>query len=337
MQDGKNTKIISGGRTYISFLAVFALFAGTCAASPIIQTFGVFDVTFYNIGDSDGKYTGEQNWTSEQMADVAASINEWQSHIANTPGRQLQMHMFWNQLNIAGGNLLGGSQSNHMAANSDVWTKSEYIWKTGQNSELGANGHDTIIQFDTTAAGHSWNFGSNAPGSDELDFRSAMTHEIGHSLGWDSTYDPNPRYDDWGWLSVSGPYGYTAGLTAWDKNLVDSTGNKPITGGKGTPGNFNQNDNPVYFDGSNATALYGDLVPVYAPEIFSMASSLIHLDEATFGDYLMSSAMGLGKTTRTLSDLEWAMMEDMGWTIIPEPASILLMLSAIGIFRLKNK
>ncbi|HAL44938.1 MAG: hypothetical protein A2Y12_07090 [Planctomycetes bacterium GWF2_42_9] len=322
-------------RYYIIILCLSLLLTTFCTATAITQTYGVFDVTFYNIGDSDGENTGQSDWTSQQMDDVAGAIFEWQSQIANVAGRQIQMHLFWGNLNTLGGNMLGNSQSKKIEADGHVWNSVEYAWKAGQNPITSSYGYDTVIQLDSAAAGKSWNFGSDAPIEGEVDFRSIITHEIGHSLGWDSTYDK--MFDDWGWMYTTRPYGLYGGLTAWDENLVDSSGNKPITRGKGTPGNFNQTDDPVYFDGENATALYGGLVPITAPATFSYASSLLHLDEATFGDMVMSSSIASGQMARTLSDLEWAMMEDMGWTVVPEPSSVILMISAFGMLRLRSR
>jgi len=315
--------------------AVIALTTSLCTSTPLIQTYGAFEVTFYNAGDTNGKYTGESDWTSEHIADVEASINEWQSCITNTPGRSIKLHLFWNQLNVAGGKSLGGSINQRMQADGQLWNSTEYVWKTGQDVVTNSYGYDTAIRLDTTAAGTSWNFGSDNPTSGEVDFRSVFTHELGHSLGWDISYDR--YYDDWGWMYTSGSAGNYFGLTAWEKNLIDSAGNKPANGTTGTPGNFNQLDNPVYFDGANAVALYGGLVPIYAPTTYSLASSLIHLDEMTFSSSLMSASIGLGQTARTISELEWAMMKDMGWAIIPEPASALLMLSALSFIRRKRK
>jgi hypothetical protein len=322
-------------RFCIAFLWVSLLLTTICSAATITQTYGVFDVTFYNTGDSDGKYTADADWTSEQMADLEASLNAWQSQIGNTAGRQIQLHMFWNNLNISGGKSLGGSINQRMQAGGQIWNSTEYIWKTGQQVITNKYGYDTAIQLDITAAGTSWNFGSDAPGTGEVDFRSVLTHELGHSLGWDTTYDISA--DDWGWMYTNRPNGFYAGLTSWDKNLVDGSGNKPANGGTGTPGNFNQTDNPVYFDGANATALYGGLVPIYAPQTYTYASSLIHLDDAAFSDFAMSYSIGLGQTARTISDLELAMMQDMGWTVVPEPSSVILMISAFSMLRLKKR
>jgi hypothetical protein len=324
-------------RKHSSIIAVIFLLAGICAATPTIQTYGVFDVTFYNSGDSVGTTTSQQDWTTQQMEDVASSIYQWQSHISNTPGRQLKMSLLWTEMDTeTSTNILGGSASYNIGNGSQIWNLGEYVWKEGLDPGTTSNGYDTIIEYDITAAGLTWNFGSAGPSSGQVDFRSVITHEIGHSLGWDSTYDPTPEYDDWGWMYVNYPNGNYFGLTDWDRNLVDSAGNRALNGATGTPGNFNQVDNPIFFDGANAVALYGDLVPVYAPETFYSGASLVHLDEAQLGNLLMSPYISSGQMVREVSDLEWAMMKDMGWSIIPEPASILLILGGLGIVRRKS-
>ena len=317
----------AGWRVRSVLISIFSIVLAStvpCQATAVTQSYGVFDVTFYNAGDSDGYANGVQDWTSEQMADVGASIAAWQNYIGNTAGRQINLHVFWSE--FGDNNILGGSSSVRAYDGATIWNMGEYVWKEGGSFASGY-GVDTLIQYDATAAGLSWNFGSGAPSSNQIDFRSVITHEIGHSLGWDSSYYPPPD-DDWGW--VGSKYG---GLTAWDKNLVDSAGNRAESGSTGEPGNFNQTDNPVYFDGANATALYGSPVPIYAPATYEGGSSLVHLDEGALGDLLMSPFVASGEMIRTVSELEWAMMEDMGWTVIPEPATALLMLTAIGLIR----
>jgi len=309
--------------------------ASLCTATAITQNYGVFDVTFYNAGDSDGTTVSQQDWTSEQIADVEASIYEWQSRIANIPGRQVKMGLFWREMDNYGTSVLGGSSSYRIGNGTQIWNLGEYVWKEGLNPGFSSRGWDTKIEYDITAAGLNWNFGADAPLSNDIDFRSVIAHEIGHSLGWDTTFDNN--YDDWGWMYTNYPNGGYYGLTDWDNNLVDGSGNRASNGGTGIPGNFIQNDNPVFFDGANAVALYGGLVPIYAPAVFSNGSSLAHLDESALGNLLMSPFISRGQTIRTVSELEWAMMKDMGWNIIPEPSSILLLYSAVGFIRLKNK
>ena len=68
---------------------------------------------------------------------------------------------------------------------------------------------------------------------------------------------------------------------------------------------------------------------------YSPGSSLSHLDEAALSDYLMSPSIATAQTLRTVSDLEWAMMDDMGWQTVPEPATFLIL--AVGMIMLKPK
>ena len=51
----------------------------------------------------------------------------------------------------------------------------------------------------------------------------------------------------------------------------------------------------------------------------------------------MSPFFAAGQTARTVSDLEWAMVTDMGWQIIPEPVTLVLLgLGGLIIPRQKN-
>ncbi len=305
-------------------IILLSLFAYSSSAAVTTVSQGYFNLNFYNLGDNNGAETGQANWTAEQMTDVAASTGAWSGGITNVAGRQIEVDLFWNELNVYGTSVLGGSGSYRIADGTTIWNLGEYVWKEEDNP--GSSPFDTIIQYDITAAGVSWNFGADAPGAGEIDFRSVVTHELGHSLGWDSSFD----HDDWGWFSTS--YG---GLTAWDKNLVDSAGNRAESGSAGTPGNFNQTDSPIFFDGANAVILYGGDVPIYAPDPYQPGSSLSHVDEGWLGGLLMSPSIGTMQMNRDVSDLEWAMMTDMGWTVVPEPATGILF--AIGILGLTRK
>jgi hypothetical protein len=287
-------KEMTNMKTFTAIIQGIVLAVGTMAqAAPTAETFGPFDVTFFNLGDTDGYFTGEQDWTAQQRAAIGASVQQWSSMITNVPGRQTQMHVFWNNFP---GNILGGSGSIRAADGTTQRNLPELVWREGINAPLSF-GLDIFIVYDTDAAGFAWNFGGGVLTAFEIDFRSVATHELGHSLGC---------------------------LTEWDRNLVDSSGNRPVSGTLGMPGNFNEVDNPVYWDGAHAASYYGGHVPIYAPDPYMLGSSLVHLDEATFPDLLMSPSIGLGQTKRTVSQLEWAMMRDMGWQVIPAPSAILL-------------
>jgi len=289
--------------------AIILLAAAGGLAAPIIVTNGPYRCTFYNNGDSDGYNTGAADWTATQMGDVAAGIATWTAHIADIPVRLLDLHLFW--YNWAD-STLGNSYNPIVGDTVTAWTMTELIWREGYDYDIG--GIDASLTFDIDAAGYAWNFGAGAPAAGEIDFRSVTAHEFGHCIGFVSTYMTNS--DAW----------WSGGLTAFDQHLEDSAGNRAVAGGVGVPGNFNQNDDPVYFTGDNAKAAYGgNPVPIYAPAAYAPGSSLTHLDEASFPTALMTPFLGLGQSARTLSAVERGMLRDMGWTLaIPEPNVILL-------------
>ena len=270
------------------------LLAVAAQAMPTVVTVGAFDISFYNTGESDEGGSSTQSWTAQQISDITASINAWTSYIPNAPGRQIKLHLFWDAL---GGSILGQTASPQSGDGTTSWTYAEHIWRDGVNYSASTS-YDVRMDFST---GVNWNFGSGTPTASQYDFRTVVTHEIGHALGFYPSYN-------------SGTDRFSSqGLSLWDKNLMDSSGNVPARGARGTPGNFNQLDNPVYFTGAYAISAYGDYVPVYAPATYNGGSSLSHLDETTFPNALMSPFVDAAQVIRAPSDLEWAIMADLGW------------------------
>ncbi len=296
-------------------VALVLVLLGIVAAAPatvVIENYGPFRVTFYGNGDggSDSGLTGEQDWTAEQRTDVGAAVNAWAGPITDTPGRQVELHMFWREMDVYGTNVLGGSSSADTWDGTTIWNAAEYVWKEGVNYSSSTN-YDTFIQFDITAAGvgGGWNFGTGNAAGNAIDFRSVTVHEIGHSVGFSSSYERTRR--DFGSLGPGFGYG---GLTAWDEFLVDSDGDKAPAGG-GKARKFNATDDPAFWDGPIATDYYGGLVPIYAPSPYQSGSSLSHVDEALLPGALMSPQIGTGQMVRQPTTLEWKMMEDMGWSV----------------------
>jgi autotransporter-associated beta strand protein len=305
-----------GRALFLAGFAALILSAASprAAATPQTVTVGPFDVTFYNSGDGDGTATSVQDWTTQQMDDAAAAILAWTGRLVQTPGRQVRLHMFWHDYS---GGTLGSNLSVTNGAAGTSWTYVEHVWRDGVDYDGPWDGWDTQIQLDTNGAGYGWNFGTGSPGS-HVDFRSVLTHEVGHALGfWPSYWR---TFDKWGqcWGTESDPFGSAGddlGTARWDKNLRDSRGNQPASGSKGTPDNFRQADDPVYWVGPHATAYNGGEVAIYAPRPYSSGSSLSHLDESTFPNALMSPFFNVGQAVRAPTPLEWEMMKDMGWIV----------------------
>jgi autotransporter-associated beta strand protein len=272
---------------------VFVL--GLSAKASTVRNVGAYTLTFYNAGDSDDDGSGSQNWTSSQIEDVVACVATWNSRITNTYGRQVQLHLFWNNL---GGTTLGQTSNLYSGDGTTVWSNTEMVWREGENYSIPTGyDYDARMAFNTN---FSWNTGTGTPSSSQYDLRSVVTHELGHTLGFYSTY--NSSTDTFS----------SSGLSEWDKLLVDKSGNKPVAGGTGTPDNFKETDNPVYFTGTKAEAAYGGEVPVYAPTTYSSGSSLSHLD---LPNDLMSPSMSAGVTRRSPSNIDWGIMKDLGWSV----------------------
>ncbi len=308
------------------WLAGVGLWIAVAAGAATIESYGPFDIYYYDVGEVWNGATNTQAWTATQQADIHSAIDEWDRVINNAPARQINMHVMWNTFD---GTTLGGSSS-YLLSGTDgggqqtIWTGSELAWREAHDA---GNTWDTFIRYDVDAAGMAWNFGEAGPGAGEIDFRSVILHEIGHSLGWLTSY--NSTSDDFGY----GGYG----LTSYERFLVDGSGNAALNGGTGTPDNFNELDAPVFFSGYNATNFYGGLVPIYAPGSYEAGSSLSHLDETTFGNTLMTPYIANGQSTRSISDLEIAMMTDMGWDVIPEPSTlVILLMSGAGFLGIRR-
>ncbi|MCX5676712.1 MAG: hypothetical protein NTX87_17085, partial [Planctomycetota bacterium] len=305
-------------RQALLLLAVLFLVGGIVGhaqATPVKRTVGPFDLTFYNNYESDLESIGSQNWTTQQMDDVAASVAVWSNRITNTKGRQVQVHLFWNDL---GSGTLADYAGPSNGDGTTSWTYVEHVWRDGVNYKGPWTKSDSRIRFDMYAAGYAWNFGSGLPASDKFDFRTVVTHEVGHAVGVNPSYDP--ENDLWGgcWgtsMGLSEFAGYK-GLSEWDKDLLDGSGNRPANQATGTPGDFNEEANPVWFTGSNAVAYYGGNVPVYAPSPYEGGSSLSHLEESSIPGALMSPYVSRGEAVRQPLRLEWEIMEDLGWSVL---------------------
>ncbi|MBI3691355.1 MAG: hypothetical protein HY239_12070, partial [Mycolicibacterium aromaticivorans] len=76
----------------------------------------------------------------------------------------------------------------------------------------------------------------------------------------------------------------------------------------------------LYFNGANAVAAYGGLVPIFTPEEYDGGSSIAHTDDNTFNGTikprdLMNAQDPFGPGPRTLSALDRGVLRDLGYTL----------------------
>jgi hypothetical protein len=163
-----------------------------------------------------------------------------------------------------------------------------------------------------------WAFGGDTA-ADEFDFESVALHELVHTLGFLSSVQApgsNPS------TSVKRP--------VFDSFMVTSAGVHPISADGGWDSTYDPNivglGGGLYFDGPNAVAAYGGLVPLYTPADYS-GSSLSHLDDfstlAGYGGLLMGPHASWGVASR-LSPVELGVLEDLGYTVVPGYTAVAL-------------
>lgn len=325
--------------------SVACLLAGRVDASTT-QTVGPFQVTFFNNSESGGTYTGGKDWSAPEISDVVASLNTWDFWISDTESRKIELDLYWFEFGTSGpsAGTLGNSQSMVWFSGSSAFTGAEGVWRDGFALSAPPE-FDTVIRFDITSggAGGGWNTGSGAPGGTQVDFRSVVTHEVGHALGFWSMY--NSSTDKFNLVNSSPPPSTYDAISTWDSFLEDPSGNVPQAGTVGTPGNFDEAPSPA--DGVTWTGALGNAanggspIPIESPSTYAPGSSLSHVAEATFGETaLMSPVLLSGSAVRAPSATELAMMEDMGWTIIPEPRTTVLaalLLTGFVVFRRRQR
>lgn len=180
---------------------------------------------------------------------------------------------------------------------------------------------------------HNWDLDDDvAPGA--FDYKSTAMHEILHAMGFSSginsagqglQQNASGTSDVW--------YDFDRFLTNNSGSfLVDSTGfnfntslQSTLTGGSA---------NGVFFSGANAMAAYGGRVPIYSPNPYEDGSSGSHTDDLTFtggNQLMMNAATVAGPGVRTLSPLELGVLQDLGYSVIPEPSTYALIFGLAGL------
>lgn len=182
----------------------------------------------------------------------------------------------------------------------------------------------------------SWNFGpgwafGDSPVGSQYDFQSTAMHELIHTLGF-LTYVDQPGSNGGRSWTVFDSYLVTSTGTAviGDSYVWNSAYNPNLTGGNGG----------LYFGGSNAVAAYGGLVPLYTPSSWDAGSSLSHLDDATFtgaNRQLMNARVSRGQGIRIVSPLEVAILQDLGYSVVPGPGAAAWMFVGLIFVRRRHR
>ncbi|HEX8295974.1 MAG TPA: PEP-CTERM sorting domain-containing protein [Chthoniobacteraceae bacterium] len=178
---------------------------------------------------------------------------------------------------------------------------------------------------------HAWDYDDTID-PNQFDFKSTVIHELIHALGFSSNIDSSGRGLE---EKASGQPDVFSTFDRFltnqaQQNLVnlntfafDTSKQSTLTSG-GT----NNPAQGVHFSGANARAANGGApVPIFSPTPYENGSSGSHLSDTFYNttDLLMEAATLPGQGPRSLSAIEIGILKDLGYTMVPEPGSLVLL------------
>ncbi len=286
----------TGADTTDTFVVTVADGYGGTVDVPVTVTVSPARITF------DFVYgTGSQYWTPEARAALDTAAARLASSIVVS--RPVTVTYDVTGDNSPGSGLIGTSFAKFGSGSPGFYGT---VVQTRIITGKDLNGSATDSRIGMNFA-YPWALGDTVP-ANQYDFQAVATHELVHTLGV-MTGLGDPASIDRNW-------------TTYDSHLVTATGTDPIGAdyvwnAAYTP-NLTGGDGGLYFNGPNAVAAYGGPVPLYTPGTWKSGASLVHLDpaDAPAGTtYLMDPTDGYGPGVRTLTPVELAMLEDLGYTV----------------------
>jgi len=267
--------------------------------------------------------TGSQFWTAEARDALEASASRLAAYVVVTTPTMLAYTV--TAENSPSSNTLASAGSDLSGTGSGFFpTVVQEKILTG----IDPNGSRADGDIDWNF-GNPWAYGSSVSNS-QYDFTSTAMHELLHTFGF---------------LSYTDEAGYNTGRiwTTFDQFIVTSAGtpvigdtyrfntayNSNLTGGNGG----------LYFNGPNAVAAYGGLIPLYTPRDWEPGSSTSHLDDDTFtgsDTQLMNALADTGLGIRVLSPIELGILKDLGYTVTDSPVYAVVFIG-LAFLRRRNR
>jgi VCBS repeat-containing protein len=259
--------------------------------------------------------TGSQYWTPEAKNALQSAANTVASYIVVGKPVTLTFDVTAEKSPLS--STLASTGSDLISASAGFFnTVVQNKILTGVDSNGSAADGYVDVNFGTP-----WAYGDSV-GSSQYDFTSTAMHELLHAFGFLSYVEApgsswNSRGTNWTTFDsfiVTNNQTKAIG-TATNKNRWNTAYNKNLTGSNAG----------LYFNGVNAIAANGGLlVPLYTPNPWESGSSVTHLDDSTFTgakSQLMNAMADTGKGIRTISAIELGILKDIGYTVIPAPAT----------------
>lgn len=185
----------------------------------------------------------------------------------------------------------------------------------------------TEISANFNSSFSDWYLGIDGDGPPtRYDFVTVVLHELGHGLGFLSSFSVSDGRGAWGLHDGSPPPMYP---TRYDINerSARSGGNK-LTKTAAYPNpsealRTQLTDGSVFFGGAEVVAENGRRAKLYAPRPWERGSSNSHFDEDAFptgtSDALMTPFLDNGEVLHAPGSLTLALLRDIGWNTATGP------------------
>jgi hypothetical protein len=184
------------------------------------------------------------------------------------------------------------------------------------NADLNAGVTEIWADFN---ANQNWYFGTDGnPGMNQYDFVTVAMHELGHGLGMGGSMDVDNGVapDECDGISGHGCWGGGTVYPFIYDRLTERGDGTPLLS---VPINSAELGTAlttgVWFNGIAATGVYGFLIPLNTPGVFSGSASYSHVSD-TFDNTpnsLMTWSLGFAEAVHHPGPIVIAMLDDEGW------------------------
>lgn len=166
---------------------------------------------------------------------------------------------------------------------------------------------------------HDWYYGVDGwPDETKHDFISVVLHEIGHGLGFISSFSVDESGNlEVGWEATDG----NTYATLYDTKILDSDFNPVIASSDLTSDHVLSalTNHRLFWSGRVSYRVNGGPVMLWAPSEYSSGSSVSHMDEHAYPvnspDTLMTPWTSMSQATHTIGPVTRGLLSDLGWTI----------------------
>lgn len=246
-------------------------------------------------------------FTTEAQAAFENAVSIWEGLISSPV--KIRVAAVWTNLPAG---VLGSAGPSFWASNFDgapnynVYYPGALAEKLARTNLNSAQDYDIVAQFNSSA---NWYFQpTGTPGDAQHDFITVVLHELGHGLGFTSTFTEENG------LGLYGPY--TDGIPfVFDVAVQNATAQNLYHNFDSPSAQMASqltSDN-IFFD----SPTNGSPARLYAPSPFNDGSSIAHLDAATFPQGNINSLMRPFINTKEVNHNPGAIVEnifkDLGW------------------------